>query len=174
MLLQKLTECILHKHTNRMALTTENLCFVYDDALIEHLQTMDDEVFYREHDKEFDYYEQYLSNSVCSRFGSGMRYKKLKCSPSEQIRYAQKMAVKRVNAEKNKINDKYARNRRNARSAVLQETKEPVDDVVDVMVKEERFYHTHGGDDYATLFCSSENDITDAYAAYRYNIYKNI
>jgi hypothetical protein len=129
-----------------MALTTENICsaFAYDDALIEDLQTMDDYVFYKEHDEEFDYYEQYLSNSACGRFGNGrrqkkfdnrMRYKKLKCLPDEQIQYAQKMAVKRVNAEQKKINDMYARNRRNAHNAVLQETKEPAHDEVDTIVK---------------------------------------
>jgi hypothetical protein len=133
-----------------MALTTENICsaFAYDDALIEDLQTMDDYVFYKEHDEEFDYYEQYLSNGRLGngrfgngrqnkKIGNGLRYKKLKCSPSEQIRYAEKMAVKRVNAEQKKINDMYARNRRDARSAVLQETKEePVVDEVNTIVKD--------------------------------------
>jgi len=125
-----------------MALTTDKNFyspFAYDDALIEDLQTMDDYVFYKEHDEEFDYYEQHLSNSDCSRYkktGNG-RYKKLKCSLDEQIRYAEKMAVKRVNAERKKINDMYARNRRDARSAVIQETKEePVFDEVDTIVKE--------------------------------------
>jgi Skp family chaperone for outer membrane proteins len=56
-----------------------------------------------------------------------MRYKLLKYSPDEQIRYAQKMAVKRVNAEQKKINDTYARNRRNERSAFLQEMKDYVE-----------------------------------------------
>ncbi len=137
-----------------MALTSQNTCsaFVYDEELIEDLQTMDDYVFYKEHDEEFDYYEQYLGNSACSRykkfgnsacsrykkfgncacsrykkFGNGMRYKQLKYSPDEQIRYAQKMAVKRVNAEQKKINDMYARNRRNERSAFLQEMKDYVE-----------------------------------------------
>ena len=135
-----------------MALTTDKNFyspFAYDDALIEDLQTMDDYVFYKEHDEEFDYYEQYLSNGRLgngrlgnSRMGNGRlgnndRYKKLKCSPSEQIRYAEKMAVKRVNAERKKINDTYARNRRDARSAVLQETKEePVFDEVNTIVKD--------------------------------------
>jgi len=136
-----------------MALTTENICsaFAYDDVLIEDLQTMDDYVFYKEHDEEFDYYEQHLSNSACGRFGNGridngrqnkkfgngLRYKKLKCSPSEQIRYAEKMAVKRVNTKQKKINDMYARNRRDARSAVLQETtEEPVFDEVNTIVKD--------------------------------------
>ena len=139
-----------NKYSNRMALTTENICsaFAYDDALIEDLQTMDDYVFYKEHDEEFDYYEQYLSNGRLGngrfgngrqnkKIGNGLRYKKLKCSPSEQIRYAEKMAVKRVNAEQKKINDMYARNRRDARSAVLQETKEePVVDEVNTIVKD--------------------------------------
>jgi hypothetical protein len=127
-----------------MALTTENICFpAFDDALIEDLQTMDDYVFYKEHDEEFDYYEQYLGNGHFGngrrqkKCGNSLRYKKLKCSSSEQIRYAEKMAVKRVNAERKKINDMYARNRRDARSAVLQETKEePVFDEVDTIVKD--------------------------------------
>ena len=129
-----------------MALTTDKNFyspFAYDDALIEDLQTMDDYVFYKEHDEEFDYYEQHLGNGRIGngrqnkKFGNGLRYKKLKCSPSEQIRYAEKMAVKRVNAEQKKINDMYARNRRDARSAVLQETKEePVFDEVNTIVKD--------------------------------------
>ena len=157
MLFQCTTDYISHKQTklNRMAFTAENVSPLgwyeplapYDDALIEDLQTMDDYVFYKEHDEEFDYYEQYLSNGRLgngrlgnSRMGNGRlgnndRYKKLKCSPSEQIRYAEKMAVKRVNAEQKKVNDMYARNRRDARSAVLQETKEePVFDEVDTIV----------------------------------------
>ena len=140
-----------NKHSNRMALTTDKNFyspFAYDDALIEDLQTMDDYVFYKEHDEEFDYYEQHLGNGRLGngrlgngrqnkKIGNGLRYKKLKCSPSEQIRYAQKMAVKRVNAEQKKINDMYARNRRDARSAVLQETKEePVFDEVDTIIKD--------------------------------------
>jgi len=107
-----------------------------DVAYIEDIQNMDEEVFYKEHDEEFDYYEQHLGNSACGRLGNGRldndgRYKKLKCTPDEQIRYAQKMAVKRVNVLKKKENDMYARNRRDARSAVLQETKAPDDDMVE-------------------------------------------
>jgi len=118
-----------------MALTTENICFpAFDDALIEDLQTMDDYVFYKEHDEEFDYYEQHIGKIKTKR--DNVRLTKRKCSPEEQIRYAEKMAVKRVNAEQKKINDMSARNRRNARSAVLQETKEePVFDEVDTIVK---------------------------------------
>ena len=114
-----------------MALTCS--VFAYDDALIEDLQTLDDYVFYKEHDEEFDYYEQHLGNGRFNngrqnkKFGNGLRYKQLKYSPDEQIRYAQKMAVKRVNAEQKKINDTYARNRRNERSAVLQEMKDYVE-----------------------------------------------
>jgi len=131
-----------------MEFNTDKLCFEHpsdmdspfyaSDAYIESLEILDDYVFYKEHDEEFDYYEQHLGNSACSRFGSGRdkksnrdRYTKLKYTPDEQIRYAQKMAVKRVNSLKKKENDMYARNRRDARSAVLQETKAPDDDIVD-------------------------------------------
>uniref|UniRef100_A0A6C0HH97 Uncharacterized protein n=1 Tax=viral metagenome TaxID=1070528 RepID=A0A6C0HH97_9ZZZZ len=146
-----------------MEFNTDKLCFEHpsdmdspfyaSDAYIESLEILDDYVFYKEHDQEFNYYEQHLGNSACSRIGSGLfgngrigsgrdkksskdRYTKLKCSPDEQIRYAQKMAVKRVNALKKKENDMYARNRRDARSAVLQETTKPVQDEVDTIVKD--------------------------------------
>ena len=119
-------------NSNKMALTC--YAFAYDDELIEDLQTLDDYVFYKEHDEEFDYYEQHLGNGRFNngngrykKFANGLRYKQLKYSPDEQIRYAQKMAVKRVNAEQKKINDTYARNRRNERSAVLQEMKDYVE-----------------------------------------------
>jgi hypothetical protein len=132
-----------------MEFNTDKLCFEHpsdmdspfyaSDAYIESLETLDDYVFYKEHDEEFDYYEQHLGNSACGRISSGLRqkksgrdrYNKLKCSPDEQIRYAQKMAVKRVNTLKKKENDTYARNRRDDRIAVLQETKAPDDDIVE-------------------------------------------
>ena len=165
-----------------MALTSENICseFVYDDALIEDLQTMDDYVFYKEHDEEFDYYEQHLGNV---RIGSGRRYKKLKCSPDEQIRYAQKMAVKRVNALKKKENDTYARNRRDARNTVLQETKAPDDDIVeDTIVKDshwnfdeeidwiekELLRYQYGAVIYQKLFGGPLETLTDGVDTYHY------
>jgi hypothetical protein len=118
-----------------MEFNTKNTCCpVYDDALIEVLQMMDDELFYKKHDEEFDYYEQHLTKIKQDR--GNVRYIKLKCSHYEQNRYAQKMAIKHINAEQKKINDTYARNRRDARNAVLQETKEPVHDEVDTLVKD--------------------------------------
>ena len=158
-----------------------------DVAYIEDIQNMDEEVFYREHDEEFDYYEQHLGNSACGRLGNGRhgnngRYKKLKCTPDEQIRYAQKMAVKRVNVLKKKENDMYARNRRNDRSAVLQETKAPDDDVVEDLnsesswnfddeidwIEKELLRYQYGAVVYHKLFGGPLETLTDGVDTYHY------
>jgi hypothetical protein len=161
-----------------------------DVAYIEDLQTMDEYVFYREHDEEFDYYEQHMGNSACGRISSGLRqkksgrdrYKKLKCTPDEQIRYAQKMAVKRVNVLKKKENDMYARNRRDARSAVLQETKAPDDDMVEDLnsnsswnfdeeidwIEKELLRYQYGAVIYQKLFGDPLETMTDGVDTYHY------
>jgi len=180
-----------------MEFNTDKLCFEHpsdmdspfyaSDAYIESLEILDEYVFYKEHDEEFDYYEQHLGNG---RIGNGLRYKKsgsvrypkLKCSPDEQIRYAQKMAVKRVNALKKKENDTYARNRRDARSAVLQETKAPDDDIVEDLnsesswnfdeeidwIEKELLRYQYGAVIYQKLFGGPLETLTDGVDTYHY------
>ena len=114
-----------------------NIDVLYDVAYIENLQKMDEEVFYAQHDKQFDETEKHLKHFKQIKKDRRDRYPKLKCSPSQQIQYAQKIVVKRANEKLKKLNDTYARNRINLRQAVQQESRSEDDEIVyDVLVKD--------------------------------------
>ena len=97
----------------------------------------EDKVFFENYDYEFDEMEKHTIKFKKDR--RVYRYKKLKCSPSQQIQYAQKIAVKRLNVIQKKINDTYARNRINLRQAEQQAEQQPEIDAVDTLVKDSYF-----------------------------------
>jgi hypothetical protein len=120
------------KQTIKMAFRIENITH-FQNMMIENVQNMEEELFYKQHDEQFDEMEQHIKEKTAcgwqkrgiSKSVGGGRYKKLKCSHSQQIQYAQKIAVKRLNAKLKKIDNVYARNRINLRQAVQQEFREP-------------------------------------------------
>lgn len=105
----------------------------------EDRENAEDEQFVAEQGEQCVEYEK-LNHFNNIKSGRSGKFQKLKHSqePKQKVQRLQKVAAKRKREVQKKVNDTYVRNRRNARSTVLQEMKNPDDELDDDSYNEDQ------------------------------------
>ena len=105
----------------------------------EDWEKSEDEQFVAEQGEQFVKHEK-LNHFNKIKLGRSGKFQKFKHTqqPKQKVQHLQKVAAKREREVQKKVNDTYARNRRNARSTVLQEMKNPDDELDDDSYNEDQ------------------------------------
>ena len=105
----------------------------------EDWEKSEDEQFVAEQGEQFVKHEK-LNHFNKIKLGRSGKFQKFKHTqqPKQKVQHLQKVAAKREREVQKKVNDTYARNRRDARSTVLQEMKNPDDELDDDSYNEDQ------------------------------------